>query len=423
LDDLKPTRSQQRNRRQRGTGSIYLPPESTIWAYQIYVNGKRERGSTGQRNKRAAEAFVSKKLAEYYVGLSSPDILKVKVSELVDDILLQHTNNGNRSVCDDKSRWKNHLTPFFGHLRATQVSSELIDRYINHRKLQKTRSGRPPENGTINRELALLKAAFNHGTEQTPPKVRFVPHFNMLEENNIRRGFLQDEQYLRLSRECAVEGIWLVGLFEIAYAYGWREDELLTLRVGQLDLMAKIIDLGETKNGDQRMITMTEHVFQVLVRCVAGKKPEDFVFTRDDGSPVKDFRQSWWNASIRSGLGRFQCRECEQIVSEGRKCAMCHAKKKAKYFGLHFHDLRRTGIRNMSRKGIPEKVGMLISGHKTDSVYRRYNIIDMEVVKAATAKIDQHQREIVEAEDSHRTATVRTKDTKDGADDKTNRLN
>jgi hypothetical protein len=49
-----------------------------------------------------------------------------------------------------------------------------------------------------------------------------VPHFNMLQENNIRRGFLQDGQYLRLSRECAVEGMWLVGLFETAYAYGWE---------------------------------------------------------------------------------------------------------------------------------------------------------------------------------------------------------
>ena len=394
--------------------------DSTIWSYQIFVNGKRERGSTGQRNKREAEAFVRRKLSEYSVGLSSPDSDKATVKELMEDILLRNKNDGNRSLADDESRWRNHLQPFFGHLRSVQVSSELIDRYINHRKSQVTRSEKPPKNATINREMSLLKAAFFYGTEQTPPKVRFVPHFNMLEENNVRRGFLQDSQYLRLSRECAVEGMWLVGLFETAYAYGWREDELLTLRVGQLDLLAKIIDLGETKNGDQRMITITEHVFEVLVRCASGKKPGDFVFTRDDGRLVKDFRDAWWNACIRAGLGRFQCRECEQIVSEGRKCSMCHSKKKAKYFGLHFHDLRRTGIRNMSRKGIPEKVGMLISGHKTDSVYRRYNIIDMEVVKTATAKIEEHQREIVKAQNSHRTATEATEI---GSDDKGKRIN
>jgi integrase len=407
-------------KRQRGTGSIFLQPGSSIWWYQIWVNGKRERGSTGCRSKREADGFVRRKLAEYSVGLSSPETQKVTVKELVEDVLLRNKNNGNKTVADDESRWKNHLEPFFGYLRATQVSSDLIDRYINNRKSDKTRSKVAPENGTINRELALLKSAFNHGTEQTPPKVRFVPHFNMLQENNVRRGFLQDKQYLRLSRECAIEGVWLAGLFETAYAYGWREDELLELRVGQLDLLGKIIDLGETKNGDQRMIQMTEHIFQILVRCVAGKKPADRVLTRDDGSPVKDFRQAWWNACIRSGLGRFQCRDCESNVSEGRKCTTCNSKKKAKYIGLHFHDLRRTGIRNMSRKGVPEKVGMLISGHKTDSVYRRYNIVDMEVLKAATTKIEEHQREIVQAENSHRTAIGSPKD---GADDKTDPLN
>jgi hypothetical protein len=74
----------------------------------------------------------------------------------------------------------------------------------------------------------------------------------------------------------------------------------------------------------------------------------------------------------------------------------------------------------MSRKGIPEKVGMLISGHKTDSVYRRYNIIDMEVMKTATAKIEEHHREIVKAENSHRTATV---DSEHGSGDKGKGIN
>lgn len=405
-------------KRQRGTGSIHLPPESTIWAYQIYVNGKRERGTTGQRNKRAAEAFVSRKLAEYSVGLSSPDVEKISVTKLVESVLLRNKNNGNESVGDDESRWRNHLKPVFEHLRAPQVSSELIDRYVNRRKSQKTRSGTPPENGTINRELALLKSAFYHGMEQTPPTVRFVPHFNMLEENNIRRGFVQDESYTRLSSECAVEGVWLEGLFEMDYAYSWRLNELLGLRVRQLDFLARIIDLGKTKNGDQRMIAMTEHVFRVLVRCAYGKKPDDFVFTRD-GSPVKDFRGAWWNVCIRAGLGRFQCRECQQPAPTDRKCSQCDSKKKAKYVGLRFHDLRRTGIRNMSRKGIPENVGMLISGHRTNSVYRRYNIIDMEVIKEATAKIEEHQRAL-KPENSHRTATAKDEI---GADDKTDPVN
>jgi hypothetical protein len=214
---------------------------------------------------------------------------------------------------------------------------------------------------------------------------------------------------IRLSHECAIEGLWLAGLFETAYAFSWRNYELLGLRVSQLDFLARIIDLGETKNGDQRMLPMTEHLFQVLVRCASGKKPDDFVFTHDDGSQVKDFRGAWWSACIRAGLGRFECRECGEIVSEGRKCKTCNSDKKAKYVGLRFHDLRRTGVRNMSRKGVPEKVGMLISGHKTDSVYRRHNIVDMEVLKTATAKIEEHQREIVDGENSHRTAIVSTK--------------
>src|SRR5580700_3960381 len=83
-------------KRQRGTGSVFLREDSTIWSYQIFVNGKRERGSTGQRNKREAEAFVRRKLSEYSVGLSSPDSDKATVKELMEDILLRNKNDGNR---------------------------------------------------------------------------------------------------------------------------------------------------------------------------------------------------------------------------------------------------------------------------------------------------------------------------------------
>jgi integrase len=238
-------------------------------------------------------------------------------------------------------------------------SRAAVHRYIDERQKEGA------ENATINRELAALKRMFNLGREATPPKVRDVPYISMLKEDNIRTGFIEMKQHDVLASECAKVGLWLTAVFEVGYTYGWRHEEVLRIRVRQLDLFAKTIRLepGTTKNSEGREVTMTQPVFELLSRRVVGKGADDFVFTRKDGKPLKDFRASWGKVCEAAGVA-----------------------------GLLFHDLRRTAARNLRKAGVPETVIMKIGGWKTRTVFTRYAIVKQSDIAAAMQTLEVEQQ-------------------------------
>jgi integrase len=152
--------------------------------------------------------------------------------------------NRYASIDDLEDRWVKHLQPFFGHMAAAKVTTDLCKRYI----VQRQESG--VADSTINRTLAALKRMFHLATECTPPKVQFVPYIPMLKANNVRTGFVETEARVRREQACGRIGLWMLAVFEVGCTYGWRHGSLLKMRVKQTDANANVIRLepGTTKN-------------------------------------------------------------------------------------------------------------------------------------------------------------------------------
>ena len=153
---------------------------------------------------------------------------------------------------------------------------------------------------------------------------------------------------------------------------------MLNLHVRQVDLLDRWIELeeGTTKNDEARKVHMTGEVFELMKECVRGKKPDDFVFTREAGGRVVDPRDEWYSLCVSSGLGKLE----KAKRKSGKECD--------RYVGLNLHDFRRSAIRNMTRRGLNDTTAMKISGHKTRSVFIRYNIVDERDLAEAARLIE-----------------------------------
>jgi integrase len=350
---------------------------SGVWWIQYFdARGRRRREKAG--TKSAGISLYQKRKTEALGGKKLPENLRsvVKVSDLAPAILRDYEINGKKSRVTVEQRLRKHVLPFFGAMSASELGTDDFNRYIDLRR----KAG--AKNATINREMAALKRIFRLARHGNPPKLRELPVFPArLKESAPRQGFVEDQRYAVLMQHA--EEPWLRALVATAYAFAFRKSELLLeMKVKQVDLETRSLTLyaGTTKNDEGRIIKMTEEICELMRVCVKGKNPDDHVFTRPNGEPVRDFRGAWWALCEKARLGRF-------VKQKDRK-----GRVREKWQGLLFHDLRRSAARNMVRYGIGEGVVMKIGGWKTRSVFGRYNIVSEADITEVARKIEEGRR-------------------------------
>jgi hypothetical protein len=173
-------------RGKRGKGRIFQRKGSTLWWCAYYLRGKEYRESTGKTDPDKAEKFLERRLKEVgadqigakaFVGAQQK---RVKISELLDALEADYKLRGIASP-----QFRSHLTHIrqqFGFVRAVELTSEMVDAYIE----QRLEAGVAP--ATINRGTQLLNQGFKLATDRK--RLSTAPHIRHLsEKGNARKVF------------------------------------------------------------------------------------------------------------------------------------------------------------------------------------------------------------------------------------------
>jgi integrase len=385
--------------------SIYRQKGSKNWWVKVYEPGnpKPKRFSLETDNEDEARAKLKKIEAKQTLDQPiEPKADRLRFWQLADLVVNDYIVRKNRSLETLKNRLKNHIIPYFGQHLVRNIRTAQIEQYMVKRIEQGA------SDATINRELDVIKKAFRLGARDYPIQ---VPHIPKRKETNIRKGFFEEDQFEAL---CRHSPSYLVAPNRFLYVTGWRISELRGLEERNVDFVGGEVrlDPGTTKNDDGRVFPMTANSeLRTLLETVIREKRKSemeaskagtmsispFVFTyqrRKNGPllPIGNPRKAFARACHNAGL---PCTLHLKRDSKGEIIRYKQGPKKGQPVidridaGAIFHDFRRTAVRNLVRNGIPERVAMQMTGHRTREVFERYNIVSEIDLREAAKKIDE----------------------------------
>ena len=332
-----------------GEGRIYRQATSKNLWIEYWFNGVQYRESTGTDDEGLAKAFLHRRIAEKRAAMAGlmdfTGSQRTTVEDLIGWLLDDYRIRQRRSLAETNY----HLQPirrFLEGCLAIEVTAAKLRWYVA-RRLDDGKS-----NATINRELEALRRAFNLAYQGG--QVKTVPAFPMLPEHNVRRGFFEVHEFDIVVRNLPD---YLQDLVRFAFLTGWRQSEVTGLQWESIDLERCTVVLPYTKNKDRRFLPLEGELWEIIERRRAERGLVPWVFHRY-GQRIRAFRNAWATACTAAGLP-----------------------------GRHFHDFRRSAVRNLTRAGVPEKVAMDMTGHKTRSVFDRYDITSEDDLRKAGQKV------------------------------------
>jgi integrase len=318
-----------------------------VWWIEYYDHDKRLRRERIGPNKAAAEQRYREVLSTRTEGRyirKSPDA-RTLFKDLAAWYLELAEVKAKRSY-DRDQRSVRLLLLSLGDYLLKDITPAMVETYKQKRLNETNYKGTLTKPATVNRELACLKTIYSQGVRNGKAEHNPTKKVKLLKENNVRKRVLTLDEYALLLSHCLP---YLKPIVKLAYHTGMRLGEILGLTWDKVNLKDGFIHLQpeDCKTDEGRDVPLHPELRQILKAMPRGL-PGARVFLRE-GKPI---------TSIREGFES--------------------ARKRADIEGFTFHDLRHTFINNRRMEGHDYFRIMAATGHKTMSVFKRYNTVSRD---------------------------------------------
>jgi integrase len=311
------------------------------------VGGIRKREKIG-RSKQAAENRLreveTQKVEKRYIRLNKDT--ETKLSDLFSWYLLLPEVRSKKSFKRDCQFVEQLSSKLKTGITVDIFNQGMADQYMIERQNDDspTFPGQKIKPATVNKEISCLKTIFNRAVKHQKISSNPLQGYKLLAENNVRMRILSKDEYHRLINACPD---YMKPIIKTAFHLPMRLDEIIKLTWDKVDLIDGFIrlEISDTKTKSKRSIPIHPIVKTQLETQSQDKQNQERVFLRN-GKPI-----------VR--------------IFNGYKSAL----KRAEIENFTFHDLRHCAINNLRLAKNDHLAIMAMSGHKTMSMFRRYNLV------------------------------------------------